>query len=157
MTIAATLPVDSVWTRKTTSLCHFSSSHPSVISSCQLVVALPLVALLLCRPLLVLSSCQAPACCSVTSRHPLIAPPSRLLVAPAGCHIVSCRPIVALSSTRRASLLSCYLSLSVCCAPCRPALLLSLCQLVVASPLDAPPSCHLVVSSCRLSLSRHAS
>ena len=43
MTMAATSPVGSVWTPKTTKLCHLLSRRPQVVSSCQLVVALPLV------------------------------------------------------------------------------------------------------------------
>jgi hypothetical protein len=61
-----------------------------------------------------------------------------------------------LSSTRRVSLLSHCLSSSSCCDPRCPLVLLSR-RLVVASPLDAPPSRRLVVSACRLLLSRRAS
>jgi hypothetical protein len=61
-----------------------------------------------------------------------------------------------LSSTRHASLLSHHLSSSSRCAPCHP-LVLSSRRLVVASPLDAPPSCRLIASSCHLSLSRRTS
>ena len=56
-----------------------------------------------------------------------------------------------LSSTRRASLLSHRLSSSSRCAPRHP-LVLSSRRLVVASPLNAPPSRCLVVLSCHLSL-----
>ncbi len=55
MTMAATSPVDSVRTRKTTRLCHLLSRRPGVVLSCQLVVASPLAVLSLCRPLVVLS------------------------------------------------------------------------------------------------------
>jgi hypothetical protein len=55
MTMAATSPVNSVWTRKTTRLCRLSSRRPGVLLSCQLVLALPLVVLSLRRPLVVLS------------------------------------------------------------------------------------------------------
>jgi hypothetical protein len=61
-----------------------------------------------------------------------------------------------LSSTSLASLMSHCLSSSSRCAPCHP-LVISSRRLVVALPLDAPPSCRLVVLSCRLSLSRCAS
>ena len=58
-----------------------------------------------------------------------------------------------LSSTCCASLLSHRLSSSSCCAPRHP-IVLSSRRLVVASPLDAPPSCCFVVLSFHLSLSR---
>jgi len=61
-----------------------------------------------------------------------------------------------LSSTRRTSLLSHRLSSSSRCTPHPPFILMS-CQLVVVLPLDTPPSRCLVVSLCRLSLSRRAS
>jgi hypothetical protein len=61
-----------------------------------------------------------------------------------------------LSSTHHASLLSRRPSSSSHCARRRP-LVLSSCRLVVTSPLNAPPSCRLVVSLCRLSLSCCAS
>jgi hypothetical protein len=62
-----------------------------------------------------------------------------------------------LSSTHCSSpLLSHRLSSSSCCAP-RRRLILSSRRLVVALPLDAPPSRRLVVSLCRLSLSCRAS
>jgi hypothetical protein len=166
MTIAATLPVDSVWTRKTTSLCHLLSSHPSVISSCQLVVALPLVALSLCRPLLVLSSCQAPACCSITSRRPLIAPPSRLLVAPAGCHIVSWCPIVAPLSHQLVAPACCRVTspcplvapraalFSSCCASWLLRHLLTHRPLVILSYLRAASRCLVMPAGCLTIISR---
>ena len=120
--MAATLPIDSVWSRKTTRLCRHSSRRPLVVSSCQLVFASPLVVLSMRCPLVVLS---------------------RQLV-------------VALLSTCRTSLLSHRLSSSSRCAPCHP-LILSSRRLVVASPLDAPPSHRLTVSSCLLSLSHRVS
>ena len=49
MTMAATLPAYSVWTRKTTRLCPLLSCCPRVVSSYQLVVASPLVVLSLRR------------------------------------------------------------------------------------------------------------
>ena len=66
--------------------------------------------------------------CHTASCRPLVALPSCQLIAPACCRIASSRPRAALSS-----------------------LVLSSRQLVVASPLDVPPSHSLVVS-----LSRHA-
>ena len=106
--MAATLPVNSVWTRKTTRLCCLSSRRPLVVSSCQLVVASPLVVLSLHRPLVILT------------RQLVVALPLAVFLLR--------RPFV-LSSRR----------------------------LVVVSPLDAPPSRPLVISSCRLLLSRRAS
>ena len=112
--------------------------------------------------------------CHIASCRPLIEPPSHHLVMPAGCCIhctalsLSCcasclshclSPFShcdTLVSTHHASLLLHCLSLSSCCAPCHP-LILSLRRLVVALPLDALPSCRLVISSCRLVLSRRAS
>jgi hypothetical protein len=107
-TMTATLPVNSVWTRKITRLYRLSSLRPLVVLSRQLFVPLPLAVISLGRPL-VHSSCQ-------------LVVTSPLLVLPL------CRPLV-LSSRR----------------------------LVVALPLDAPPSRCLVVSLCRLSLSRRTS
>jgi hypothetical protein len=129
--MAATSPVNSVWTGKTTRLCRLSSRRPGVLLSCQLVVASPLVVLSLRCPLVVLlrqlSHCLSPSSLCAT-----------------------------LSSTRRASLLTHRLSLSSRCAPRRP-LVLSLRWLVVALPLDTPLSCRLVFLSCRLLLSHRAS
>ncbi len=120
-----------------------------------------------------------PAGCPIASCRPLIAPPSRCLVR-AGCCIClspsshcaafssSClaswlSPCLSpssccatLSSTHHASLLLRRPSSSSHCARRRP-LVLSSCRLVVTLPLNAPPSCCLVVSLCRLSLSCRAS
>ena len=110
-------------------LCRLLSHRPHVVSSCQLVVASPLVILSLCHLSL---SCL-----------------------PVGCCIVSCRPLVALPScplvllSRRLVATSPLLVLLLLHRP----LTLSLCRLVVASPLGTPPSRHLVVSLCRLLLS----
>jgi hypothetical protein len=52
--MAATSPVYSIWTRKSTKLCRLLSHRPQVISSSQLVDASPLVVLSLCRPLVIL-------------------------------------------------------------------------------------------------------
>ena len=94
MTMAATSPVNSVWTRKTTRLCRLSSRRPGVVLSCQLVVACRIAS---CHPLIVLPSRQlvAPVCCCIASPCPLNALPSHRLVAPAGCRIASRRPLVA--------------------------------------------------------------
>ena len=118
-TMTATMPVDSVWNRKTRRVCHLSTRCPLVISSCQLVatspivvlswsdqlvVALPLIILLLCHPL-VLLSCQLVVASpllvlsllrplDLSSRQlvvalPLGMPPSCRLVAPP--YVPTCR------------------------------------------------------------------
>ena len=53
--MAATSPVNSIWTGKTTRLGRLSSHRPGVLLSCELVVAWPHVVLSLRRPLVVLS------------------------------------------------------------------------------------------------------
>ena len=64
MTMTATLPVDSVWNRKTRRLGHLSLRCPLVISSCQLVALSPLVVLswshrlVVALPLIILSLCH---------------------------------------------------------------------------------------------------
>ena len=154
MTMAATSPVDSIWTRKTMRLCRLSLRRPGVISSCQLAVPSPLVVLSLCRPLFFLSPQLVSLCLSPSSQCAALSLACRaswLLL----CLSPSSR-CAALSSSCHASWLLHCLSLSSRCAPCRP-LVLSLRRLVVASPLNALPSLCLVVSSCRLSLSRRAS
>ena len=84
MTMASTLPVDSVWTRKTTRLCHLSSCRPGVVLSYQLVVALPRVVLSLRRPLVVLS------------RQLVVASPLAFLVLRCPLVVSSCQLVVAL-------------------------------------------------------------
>ncbi len=120
MTMAATSPADSIWTRKTTRLCHLSSRRPHVVSSCQLVDALPLF---------ILSKLRCP-----------------LVVVVLPCQLVVALPLDVLSLRPPLVLLSCQL---VVASPLlilllrRPLILLSH-WLVVVSPLDVPPSCHLV-------------
>ena len=89
MTMADTLPVDSVWIRKTT--------RPRVVSSCQLVVTSPLVMLSLRHPLVSrrLVAPPPPAGCHIASHHPLVVPPTCPLVAPACCRIDTPRSLVA--------------------------------------------------------------
>jgi len=170
MTMAATSPVNSVWTRKTTRLCCLSSCRPGVVLSCQLVVALPLVVLSLRRPLIVLS-CQlvvasvvlpshclvAPAGCPIASRCPLVVPSSRQLVAPACCRITSPRPLVvpraALSSSRRTGwllrrLLMCHplvVLSSRCAASCCLVAPAGCPAIISCRPLVAPPSRPLIM------------
>jgi hypothetical protein len=132
--MAATLPVDSVWTRKTTRLCCLSSGRPLVVSSCQLVVASRIASR---RPLIAPPSrhLDAPAGCRIASCRLLVAPPFRPLVAPAGCCVASQR--AALSSSRHIVV---------------PPLVISSRQLVVASSSLFVLWLHrpLVLSSCWL-------
>ena len=170
MTVATTLPVDSVWTRKTTRLCRLLSHRPGVVLSCQLVVTLPLVVLSLSHPLIILS-CQlvvasivlpsrclvAPAVCRIASHRSLIVTPSCRLITPACCCIASPCPLVAphaiLSSSRCAGwLLRCLLTrcplvvsssrhVASCCLVA-PA---GCCAIISCHPLVAPPSHPLIV------------
>ena len=114
--MTATLPVDSVWTRKITRLYRLSSRRPLVVLSHQLFVPLPLAVLSLRRPLI------------LSLRHPLVHSSRQLVVALPLLILLLRRPLVPLSR-----------------------------RLVVASPLNTPPSRCLVVSLCCLSLSRRAS
>ena len=118
MTMAASMPVDSVWTQKTKRLC-------CVFLLCQLVVALPLVILLLRHPLVILSR-------RLVAALPLEAPPSCRLA------VLSCHPLIV--SLRQLVVTTSLVVLSFC----RP-LVLSSCWLVVALPLFVPPSSPLVV------------
>ena len=106
ITMAATSPVDSVWTQKTTRLCCLSSCRPSVVLACQGCH------ITYCRPLI------APpyrrhvtlAGCCIASRHPLIALPSHCLVAPAGCCIASCCSLVAPPSRQLVAPACCHIA-----------------------------------------------
>ena len=118
MTMAASMPVDSVWTQKTKRLC-------CVFLLCQLVVALPLVILLLRHPLVVLSR-------RLVAASPLEAPPSCRLA------VLLCHPLIV--SWRQLVVTTSLIVLSFCCP-----LVLSSCWLVVALPLFVPPSSPLVV------------
>ena len=109
-------------TQKTTRLSHLLSRRPLVTSLYQLVVALPLVVISLCCPLVILSR--------------------KLVVA---------LPLTVLSLHHPLVLLLCQLfviSLLLVLLLRRP-LVLSSCRLVVVSPLDAPPSRCLTVSPSR--------
>jgi len=145
MTMTATSPVDSVWTRKTTRLCSLLSRRPGVILSCQLVIASPLVVIsLACAALL--SSCSAS--CWLLHR---LSPSSHCTTLLSSCStswllhclLPSSRCATHLS-TRHASLLLHRLSSSSCCAPYHP-LVFSSCRLVVASPLGVLRSRPLVM------------
>ena len=143
--MAATLPIASVWTPTSTRLCCLMSRHPLVISSCQLVITLPLVIPSLHPPLVILL-CQlvVTSPLAVLSLHrPLVVLLRQLVVA---------LPLAILSLYH--SLINS--SRQPRCAPRLP-LILSLRRLVVASPLDALLSRPLVVLSSHLSLSRQAS
>jgi hypothetical protein len=157
MTMAATLPVDSVWTRKTMRLCRLLSRHPGVVLLCQLVVALPLVVLSLRRPLVVLS------------RQLVFASPLAVLSLCCPLVVLSCQLVVTLPL---AVLLLRHplVNLSRQLVVASPLLVLSLCPAPPSCPLVTPAGCcvasrhatlsssrRLFVSSCRLSLSRRAS
>ena len=125
MTMATTLPVNSVWTRKTTRLCLLLSRGLRVVSLCQLVDALPIVVLSLRHPLIVLT-CQlvvGSPLAVFSLRHPLSSCCTSVL---SHCLSSSSR-YVAHSSSHRAGWL--------------------------LGRLDAPPSHRLVVSKCCLLLS----
>ena len=106
ITMAATLPVNSVWTRKTTRLCCLSSCRPGVVLSCQLVVESPVVALPSC-PLVTLPSCLLSSPLIVFSlHHPLIVSLHRLVVVALPLVVL---PLVALLSRPLVAPLSCPL------------------------------------------------
>ena len=125
-----------------------------IIISCRPPVAPP------SRPLIVLAGCcVASPCAALWLLHRLSSSShfAALLLSCCASWLWHClsSPFhrTTLSSTRRASLLSHCLSSSSCDA-WRHSLVLSSRQLVVALPLDAPPSRCLVVSLCHLLLSR---
>ena len=112
-----------------------------------------------------------PAGCRIASCRPLIVPPSRQQAdSSSHCSALSSScpaswlshclspsfGCATLLSTRRTRLLLHRLSSSSRCTPRCP-LVLSPRRLVVVLPLDALPSHHLVISSCRLLLPCHAS
>jgi len=152
--MAATLPVDSVWTQKTTrcvasrcaalsSPCRASWLSHSLLSSfhCAALLSTP-------RAILLLNCLSSSSHCAALSSSCRASWLLHCLSPSSHC--------ATLSSTLRASLLLHHLSSSSRCAPRRPFVLSSR-RLVVASPLVAPPSRHLIVSLCRLSLSHRAS
>ena len=160
MTMAATSSVNSVWTRETTKLCRLSSRRPGVVSSCQLVVTSPLVVLSLLRPLVVLSRQLVVALplAVLSLRHPLVVLSRQLVVASPLAFLVLRCPLVVLSCQLVVALPLAVLSLHhpVVNSSCQlvvasPLLVLSLrpAQLVVALPLDSPPSHRLArAASC---------
>jgi len=140
----ANQPINSVWSRKTTKLCHLSSHSPRVISSCQLVFASPVVVLSLPRPLAVLLRA------SWLSHR--LSPSSHCAALSSSCraswllhYLLPLSFCATILSTRCASLLSHHLSLSSCCAPRHPLVFLSN-RLVVAA---LSSSRRLIVSSSR--------
>jgi hypothetical protein len=163
MTVAATSPVDSVWTRKTTRLCHLPLCRPGVVLSCKLVVASPLVILSLRRPLVVLMRqlVVASPLAVLSLRCPLIILLRQLVVAlplavlslcqplvnssSAYCRMASPRPLIvphtALSSFRRAGWLLHRLLM------CHPFIVLSSCR-AASRCLVAPAGCRAIIS-CR--------
>ncbi len=157
MTMAATSPVDSVWTRQTRRLCCLLSRRPGVVLLCQLVVALPLVVLSLRRPLIVLS-------CQLVFASPLAVLSLRCPLVALSCQLVVTLPLAVLSLRHP------LVNLSRQLVDASPLLVLSLCPAPPSCPLVAPAgccvasrratlllSCHLFVSSYRLSLSCRAS
>ena len=123
ITMAATSPIDSVWSQTTTRLSRLSLRRPGVILSCQLVVASPLVVPSLRHTLVILS------------RQLVVQLPLTILSLRCPLVVLSCQLVVALPLA--------VLSL-------RHPLINSLLRLVVASPLlvlllgPAPPSRPLV-------------
>jgi hypothetical protein len=167
--MAATSPIDSVWSLKATRLCHLSSRRPGVVSSCQLVVASPLVGSSLCHPLIVLS-CQLVValplailslCCPLvvvlrqlvvalplavlSLRHPLVNSSRQLLVVASPLLILSLRP--ALPS-------SLLIAPAGCCVASRRAVL-SLSRRFVAPPLVVSLRQLVVAPSSLVILSLH--
>ena len=127
------------------------ASSSLVVLSCTSLLSFHCAGWLLCCPSLRCLQGVASPLVILLLHHPLVV----LFFVLVHCLLLSSLCTTLLSS-RRASLLSHFLSSPSCCpSPCP--LVLSLCRLVVALPLDASPSCCLVVSSCRLSLSCCAS
>ena len=177
--MAATSPVDSVCTRKTTRLCHLSSRRPRVVLSRQLVVALPLAVLSLHLPLVVLSRqlVVTSPFDEPTSRHLIVSLCHLSLSRRASWlshhHLLSSSCCTALSSSHRAGWLLCCLSLRRPLVVASPLVILSFrrslvvlsCQLVVALPLLAlsrpsrqviTPDCCPIASPCPLVAPRTA-
>ena len=152
-------------TRRTSLLSHRLSSSsrcaprcPLVLSSHRLVVVSPLN-VPPSRRLIVLSCCLS-LFCRTSWLWYCLSLSSHCTALSSSCptswlpHCLSPSSHCAtLLTTRCTSLLLHRLSSSSRCATRCP-LTLSLCRVVVESPLDVPPSCHLVVSLCCLSLSR---
>ena len=128
ITMAATSPIDSVWSQTTTRLCRLFSHRPGVVSSCQLIVASPLVVPSLRRSLVVLlhQLVVASPLAVLSLRCPLVVLSRQLVVA---------LPLVILSM--------------------RHPLVNSSCQLVAASYRITSPH-PLVAHRTALSSSRHA-
>jgi len=167
--MAVTLPIDFVWSRTTTRLCHLSSRRPGVVSSCQLVVASPLVVPSLRRPLVVLSRQLVVALplTVLSSRCPLVVLSHQLVVALPLAVLSMHHPLVyssacyyiasprTLLAPRSALSFSCHVGWLLCrLSMCRPLvvppLVVSLCQLVVAPSSLVILLCHrpLILSSC---------
>ena len=167
----------ATWTRKTTRLCRFLSRRPLVTSSCQLVVASPLVVLSLCRSLVVLSrELVVTLPLAVLSLcHPLVLSLSQLVVTSLLLVLLLCRPLfllsrrlVVVSSLTRCPLfvssswclvvssychLRCLILLSSLCVfclvvpPSHRLVTPAGCRIISHHPLVVPPSCPLIVPS----------
>jgi hypothetical protein len=173
ITMAATSPVDSVWTQKTTRLCRLSSRRPSVVLACQLVVTSPLVVLSLRRPLVVLShqlvvasplailSLRCPLIVLLHQlvvalplavlllHHPLVNSLRQLVVASPLLVLLlrpapSSRPLVALAGCCFASRCA-AISSSHCAASCCLVAPAGCYAIISCRPLVAPPSRPLIV------------
>ena len=166
-TMAATLPVDSIWTRKTTRLCPLSSCRPCVTSLCQLIVASPLVVLSLCLPLIILSRelVVTLPLAILSLCHPLVLSLRQLVVVSLLLALLLRVQLVLLS---RRWLLYCLLtgrtlvvssSRRLVVSSSRRLVVSSSRRLVVSSSrrLVVSSSCHLVVSPSHRSSYRHTS
>jgi len=141
MTMAATSPVDSVWTRKTMRLCRLSSRRPGVVLSCQLVVASPLAVHSLCRPLV------------VWSRQLVVASPLTILSLRCPLDVLSCQLVAALPLAillLRLPLVNLLHQLVVA----SPLLYLLLRPALPSRPLVAPAGCCVACRRAALSSSR---
>ena len=154
MTMAATLPVDSVWTQNTMRLCRLSSRCPGVISSHQLVVESLLTVLSLRYPRIVLS-CQLVVTTlplAVLSLHHTLLNSSCQLVVASLLLVLSLCPAPPLILLSRGWLLLCLLTrhplvisssqraTSHCLVPPN-----GCCAIISCRPLVAPPSCPLIM------------
>jgi hypothetical protein len=152
MTMAATSPVNSVQTRKTTRLCRLLSRRPGVVLSCQLVVASPLDILSLRHPLVILlhQLVVASPLTVLSLRCPLVVLSRQLIVTLPLAVLSLHHPLV--KSLRQLVVASPLLS--SCCAPHRPLVLWLLRRpLVVSSSCRAATRC--LVSCCASWLSCH--
>jgi hypothetical protein len=152
--MAATLPVDSIWTRKTTRLCHLRPAA-LLLSRCASWLSHHLLLSSHCPTLL--SSC----CTAILSLHHSLVHMSRQLVVALPlaiisfqhplivllCQLVVTSPLVVLL-LRPVPPSRPLIALAGCCDPSQCAALLSSCCLVVlpSCRLVAPACCHIIIS-----------